>query len=95
MVKVPLVSINQPLSRAIDCKNAQLGGGRRNYGGTLQAPAEALSISTAFLACACSNPVVKPPPTKCKIAKTYVEELSDPNPEKQKHERSHDQHHRY
>jgi hypothetical protein len=32
---------------------------------------------------------------KCKIAITYVEGLSDPNPEKQKHERSYDQHHRY
>jgi hypothetical protein len=32
---------------------------------------------------------------KCKIANTYVEGLSDPNPEEQKHERSYDQHHRY
>ena len=32
--------------------------------------------------------------TKCEIANPYVEGLSDPNPEKQKHERSYDQHHR-
>src|SRR3546814_221464 len=31
-------SISQILSRAIDCKNAQLGGGRRNYGGPCKHP---------------------------------------------------------